>query len=187
MIRFRGGGVGHKSTREATDFFKKDRDRLDMTSNHDDDDEVMEEEDFGELQPDELKEDEEDDFGYTMSQSDEDKADEGEAIGYGHGDSDSDVYFGPEDDGGAVDPDMDEFVRICNRRFTHRESYFLIWARFRAPSCLLSKYIYSTYSSRETTHLSPLRRTEVSYFIFVYIPVTYTYVVYYFLQVLTIP
>jgi len=30
MMRFRGGGVGHKSTREATDFFKKDRDHLDV-------------------------------------------------------------------------------------------------------------------------------------------------------------
>jgi hypothetical protein len=29
MMRFRGGGVGHKSTREATDFFKNDRDPLD--------------------------------------------------------------------------------------------------------------------------------------------------------------
>jgi hypothetical protein len=29
MMRFRGGGVGHKSTRKATDFFKSDRDRLD--------------------------------------------------------------------------------------------------------------------------------------------------------------
>jgi hypothetical protein len=34
MMRFRGGGVGHsgwhKSTREATDFFKKDRHILDV-------------------------------------------------------------------------------------------------------------------------------------------------------------
>lgn len=29
-MRYRGGGVGHKSTREATDFFKNDRDRLDI-------------------------------------------------------------------------------------------------------------------------------------------------------------
>lgn len=29
-MRFRGGGVGHKSTREATDFFKRDRDPLDV-------------------------------------------------------------------------------------------------------------------------------------------------------------
>jgi hypothetical protein len=29
MMRFRGGGVGHKTTREATDSFKRDRDPLD--------------------------------------------------------------------------------------------------------------------------------------------------------------
>ena len=29
IMRFRGGGVGHKSTRSATDFFKNDRDSLD--------------------------------------------------------------------------------------------------------------------------------------------------------------
>jgi hypothetical protein len=29
VMRFRGGGVGHKSTRSATDFFKNDRDSLD--------------------------------------------------------------------------------------------------------------------------------------------------------------
>ena len=31
-MRFRGGGVGHISTRAATDFFKHDRDILDMES-----------------------------------------------------------------------------------------------------------------------------------------------------------
>lgn len=31
-MRFRGGGVGHSSTRSATDSFKIDRDRLDMIS-----------------------------------------------------------------------------------------------------------------------------------------------------------
>ena len=30
FMRFRGGGVGHKSTREATDFFKNDRHQLDI-------------------------------------------------------------------------------------------------------------------------------------------------------------
>jgi hypothetical protein len=32
IMRFRGGGVGHMSTRAATDFFKNDRDILDMES-----------------------------------------------------------------------------------------------------------------------------------------------------------
>jgi hypothetical protein len=41
MMRFRGGGVGHKSTREATDFFKNDTDRLDTITV--DDDKEMEE------------------------------------------------------------------------------------------------------------------------------------------------
>ena len=107
-MRFRGGGVRHKSTRDATNFFTKDRDQLDtrpVTTG--DEDEVMAEE--VELQLDEpedanTKENEEDDFGYKMSQSDEDEVDE-EATG---SNSDCDVYFAPEDDGGAVDPDMDE-------------------------------------------------------------------------------
>jgi hypothetical protein len=30
VMRYRGGGVGHKSTRDATDFFKSDRDALDV-------------------------------------------------------------------------------------------------------------------------------------------------------------
>ena len=29
VMRFRGGGVGHKSTRDAANFFKTDRDPLD--------------------------------------------------------------------------------------------------------------------------------------------------------------
>jgi hypothetical protein len=32
MMRFRGGGVGHSSTRAATDTFKNDRDELDIIS-----------------------------------------------------------------------------------------------------------------------------------------------------------
>ena len=32
MMRFRGGGVGHSSTRAASDIFKNDRDELDITS-----------------------------------------------------------------------------------------------------------------------------------------------------------
>lgn len=30
MMCFRGGGIGHKSMRDATDFFKNDRDQLDL-------------------------------------------------------------------------------------------------------------------------------------------------------------
>ena len=32
VMRFRGGGVGHASTRAATDVFKKDRDAMDINS-----------------------------------------------------------------------------------------------------------------------------------------------------------
>jgi hypothetical protein len=34
IMRFRGGGVGHTSTRAATNVFKADRDILDMKSHH---------------------------------------------------------------------------------------------------------------------------------------------------------
>ena len=78
-MRFRGGGVGHKSTREATDFFKRDRDPLDVPRQANTNDEENTEE-WEEI---------------------EDDADEDPG-------SDEDEYFGPEDDGAAVDPDMEE-------------------------------------------------------------------------------
>lgn len=39
MMRFRGGGVGHKSTRQATDWFLSDRDKLDEGGGTDTEDE----------------------------------------------------------------------------------------------------------------------------------------------------
>lgn len=97
MMRFRGGGVGHKSTREATDSFKKDRDWLDVKSDIEEDEVrpvVLE------TEP-EIEEDEED-YGYvTETDSDVDEATLGDG-GYS-----TDEFFGPEDDGGAVDPDME--------------------------------------------------------------------------------
>jgi hypothetical protein len=104
MMRFRGGGVGHKSTREATDSFKKDRDQLDIKSNMDDveGDEAMPEILVPELDEGTIEEDEEEDYGYvgaTDSEVDESTM--------GDGDNSEDEYFGPEDDGGAVDPDME--------------------------------------------------------------------------------
>lgn len=97
MMRFRGGGVGHKSTRQATDFFMKDRDPIDSTcpsSSNSDSEEEMEEtvavEDFEE---DILSEEE-----YLNSESELDFDDESQASeGSDEGD------FGPEDDGGAID------------------------------------------------------------------------------------
>ena len=104
---FQGGGVGHKSTREATDFFKKDRDRLDMAQTqpnvpeHDGD---LEQEDSDMVSEEELhhdvNENEEDDFGYVNEESDKSEP-EGELAA-----EDEDDEFGPEDDGGVIDPDM---------------------------------------------------------------------------------
>ena len=100
MMRFRGGGVGHKSTREATDSFKKDRDQLDIKSDIEDDDTMPE---ILEPQPgeEEIEEDEEEDYGYAAATDSE-----VESV-MGDGGNSADEYFGPEDDGGAVDPDME--------------------------------------------------------------------------------
>ncbi len=111
MMRFWGGGVGHKSIRDATNISKKDRDQLDIRSvtTGDDDGEVIAEEAklWLDEPEEEEEEEEEEDFGYTMLQLD-DEVDGVEAIGDSDSDGDGDIYFGPEDDGGAVDPDMDE-------------------------------------------------------------------------------
>jgi hypothetical protein len=101
MMRFRGGGVGHKSTREATDSFKKDRDQLDVKSDIENDEampEILEPEPGEE----EIEEDEEEDYGYAAATDSE--VDESTM---GDGDNSADEYFGPEDDGGAVDPDVE--------------------------------------------------------------------------------
>jgi hypothetical protein len=117
MMRFRGGGVGHKSTREATDFFKKDRDPMDAraptsgdTSTRDDigiDEELGAEdleERHDEAEDSEIDEDIEDDYGYMREESDAENSD-GAAVGDLDAASDD---FGPEDDGWGVDPDMEE-------------------------------------------------------------------------------
>lgn len=100
-MRFRGGGVGHKSTREATDFFKKDRDRLDVPGLTEMDDVEATPEDDSNGDEDLVDEDVEDDYGYTMEVLDEDEPDGVEV-------DDDDGCFGPEDDGRGVDPDMEE-------------------------------------------------------------------------------
>jgi len=108
-MHFRGGGVGHKSTREATNFFKKDRDRLDMRSassepTQDIDDE--DDEEWDDVNKDSgIDEDAENlnDYGYIREESDS----EVEADERADEDAGSDD-FGPEDDGGRVDPDMEE-------------------------------------------------------------------------------
>jgi hypothetical protein len=104
MMRFRGGGVGHKSTREATDFFRKDRDRLDTAqSNIPENGEDSSKQEELEME-DDLDEDEEEDFGYVRDESEESEVEnepEGDLAA-----EDEDDDFGPEDDGGVIDPDM---------------------------------------------------------------------------------
>jgi hypothetical protein len=103
MKRFRGGGVGHASTRKATDFFKQDRDSRDTKRVLDEDNE-----DYGQTQCEATvpnwtraeRDDEEEDYGYNRGQfSDMDEEEEEEEC--------SDDEFGPEDDGGEVNELID--------------------------------------------------------------------------------
>lgn len=112
-MRFRGGGVGHASTRKATDFFRQDRDIHDMrraTNVESEDDEDCEQTQHTSTHRDRDqhlsradRDDEEEDYGYNRGQfSDTDKGDledEGEEF--------LDDEFGPEDDGGEVNEFMD--------------------------------------------------------------------------------
>lgn len=103
MMRFRGGGVGHASTREATNFFKQDRDSCDKrrpVAEEEDDD--CEETHAQQSRTD--RDDEEEDYGYNRGQfSDPDEEEE-----VGEGDQWSEDEFGPEDDGGNIDEFMDD-------------------------------------------------------------------------------
>lgn len=106
MMRFRGGGVGHKSTRQATNFFRKDRHTLDVQNLLDSTSDIVEEmNDFEESEKMESSTDsdvadEENDYGYQLGEDQSDSEDDSEL-----GDGD----LGPEDDGRrAVDSDMEE-------------------------------------------------------------------------------
>ena len=112
-MRFRGGGVGHKSTRQATDFFKKDRHTLDVRNSSSDiveDLEEMEDLEESENMESSLESDitdQEEDYGYQFgedwSDSEEEKSSEdSDDSEFGDGD------LGPEDDRHAVDLDMEE-------------------------------------------------------------------------------
>ncbi|KAJ3512102.1 hypothetical protein NLJ89_g3716 [Agrocybe chaxingu] len=123
MMRFRGGGVGHNSTRQATDFFKKDRDNLDVvrgdgeegqedeedndSKNNKDEDEDEEENDK-EDQEEEEKDDEEEadgnqeDYGYVQEYDPDEIPEEEEEL------EEDEVHLGAEEDGGGVDPDVEE-------------------------------------------------------------------------------
>ena len=115
-MRFRGGGVGHKSTREATNLFKMDRDRLDIgaTLDSDDCDMAIEFDDDSDepenneiVNEDTVDQEEEDDYGYMKEDSDSDDTEIAE-VDYDDEEGDTDEDLGPEDDGGAVDPFMEE-------------------------------------------------------------------------------
>jgi hypothetical protein len=105
MMRFRGGGVGHKSTRDATDFFKSDRDLLDLApASSELEEEEMDEgvEEILEIGEDEINDsDEERDYGYNLgseSKSNPDTDEESREL--------DEEEFGPEGDGGGIDEDM---------------------------------------------------------------------------------
>ena len=119
VMRFRGGGVGHKSTRDATNFFKTDRDLLDNDRHHASVDSNMENESEttdatcgeSEEEPDSNRDgngkddDEEGDYGYVrdVSEDDSDKN-----TGQDSDQELSDDMFGPEGANCAMDNDMDE-------------------------------------------------------------------------------
>ena len=114
MMRFRGGGVGHKSTRQATDFFKNDRHNSDLQDRLERRTDIIEENE--EINDWEESEgvgnstevdvaDEEDDYGYRLGEDHSDAASE-EEKGEDEDESElGDEDFGPEDDGRAVDSD----------------------------------------------------------------------------------
>jgi hypothetical protein len=96
MMRFRGGGVGHKPTREATNFFKKDRDKLDLQKSAvgvDNGNVDEAEERAGNDNPEEF--DEEGDYGYIR---DDDSDTELEGDELEEEDEWEDEEFGPEDE-----------------------------------------------------------------------------------------
>ena len=112
MMHFRGGGVRHKSTREATDFFKKDCHILDVQKLKSDIMEIFEEMNGQEeIEKDKMEEllesDGADDYGYELGENQSDSEEEKKS----EDESDSEMRdgdLGPEDDGYAVESDMEE-------------------------------------------------------------------------------
>jgi hypothetical protein len=100
MMRFRGGGVGHASTREGTDFFKQDRDSRDAKRDNGEDDQTQYEQTMP-VQSRADRDDEEEDYGYNRGQfSDTDEEQEAE-------DEFLDDESGTDDDEGEVIEFMD--------------------------------------------------------------------------------
>ncbi len=74
MMCFQGGGVGHKSTRDATDFFKNDCDRFDLkvlTTVSDSQMEEEETEERVEKNDEEMNELEKEDYGNNLGENSE--------------------------------------------------------------------------------------------------------------------
>ncbi|KDR80175.1 hypothetical protein GALMADRAFT_62788 [Galerina marginata CBS 339.88] len=84
-MRYRGGGVGHKSTREATDFFKTDRDPLDIKRR-------------GRKQP----------SGDEIDEGDSDEGDGDEGEGDTDEDDEDEMEYGSEEEENDDDDDDDE-------------------------------------------------------------------------------
>jgi hypothetical protein len=94
-MRFRGGGIGHKSTREATNHFKTDRDKLDILQAEGAVGKGLEGTEVENLDVPTV--DEEGDYGYTREESDtnEDEGPEEEAAESELGDDlDTDSGYG---------------------------------------------------------------------------------------------
>ena len=109
MMRFRGGGVGHKSTRDATNFFKNDRDPSDLTpvSDSESGEEIEEQVDSGEIRNDgtndseTLSDSEVEDYGYNLGENSESESDLDKSV-----EELEEEDFGPEGDGGRIDEDI---------------------------------------------------------------------------------
>ena len=111
MMRFQGGGIGHKSTRDATDFFKNDRDASDLNVSTPVSDSELGEEGVEPFDSEEIRKDgmndleeacsdsEAEDYGYNLGEfSESDLEESGEEL--------EEEDFGPEGDGGKFDEDM---------------------------------------------------------------------------------
>ena len=109
MMRFRGGGIGHKSTRNATDFFKNDRDLSDLIASTavldselgEEMEEPVEEigNDSDDMNDSEAWSDSEaEDYGYNFGENSEAESDLEEEM--------AEEDLGPEGDGGRIDEDM---------------------------------------------------------------------------------
>ena len=104
MMRFRGGGVGHKSTRSATDLFKTDRHRLDVNDAMQVDEEqpeqegpnAMEQDGRGELFNVEDDENEREDYGYNESTSEDEHSEEEQVQDHHEGEEDSEEEDGEQ-------------------------------------------------------------------------------------------